>query len=186
MQADKKKASINHQKGYLMNDQSQVQELSILYLFLGGEWQHAKHNDYHANIQYSVKLACGKEFTGPTCSFAKLCLNPKVKKHPRLVCTKEGEIVCRPGWDGVMCEKPICAPHCDTDHGFCERPGECKCKVGYHGKNCDQCDKLLGCSRNGYCEKAFECKCREGWKGVDAQFVNPRPRIVFSSPFIDP
>jgi len=58
--------------------------------------------------------------------------------------------------------------------------------VGYHGKNCDQCDKLLGCSRNGYCEKAFECKCREGWKGVDAQFVNPRPRIVFSSSFIDP
>ena len=135
-------------------------------IYAGDDWQSSSYTNYHSNIQYSVKLACGKDFTGPTCSFARLCLNPNVKKHPRLVCTKEGEIVCRPGWDGAMCDRPLCAPGCDPDHGYCDKPGECKCKVGYHGPMCDQCDKLLGCSRHGYCNKAFECRCQPGWAGL--------------------
>ena len=135
-------------------------------IYAGDDWQSSSHTGYHASVSYSVKLACGKDFTGPTCSFAKLCLNPKVKNHPRLVCTKEGEMVCRPGWEGTLCERPVCSPGCDSRHGFCEKPGECKCKVGWHGAKCDECDKLLGCSRNGFCEKPFECKCRPGWKGL--------------------
>ena len=135
-------------------------------LFADDDWQSVTHHGYHSTIEYSVKLACAKEFTGRTCSYAKLCLNPNIKNHPRLVCTKEGEIVCRPGWEGATCDRPICAAGCDAKHGYCEKPGQCKCKVGFHGKNCDQCDKLLGCSRNGYCEKAFECKCLPGWRGL--------------------
>ena len=135
-------------------------------IFADSDWQTAAVDSYHSSVKYSVKLACSKEFTGRTCSYAKLCLNPNIKNHPRLVCTKEGEIVCRPGWEGATCERPICAGGCDPDHGYCEKPGECKCKVGYHGQHCDQCDKLLGCSRNGFCEKAFECQCYPGWRGL--------------------
>ena len=135
-------------------------------IYAGDEWQPGSSSSYHSSIQYSVKLACSKEFTGRTCSFAKLCLQPKASNHPRLICTKEGEIVCRPGWEGARCERAVCAKGCDPSHGSCDRPGECKCRVGWHGPRCDECDLLLGCSRNGYCTKAFECVCREGWSGV--------------------
>ena len=135
-------------------------------IYAGDAWQPGSSSSYHSSIQYSVKLACSKEFTGRTCSFAKLCLQSQASHHPRLICTKEGEIVCRPGWEGSRCERAVCAPGCDPSHGSCERPGECKCRVGWHGPRCDQCDLLLGCSRNGYCTKAFECVCRAGWSGV--------------------
>lgn len=135
-------------------------------IYAGDDWQTGSARSYHASIQYSVKLACNKEFTGKSCSFSKVCLKPNIKPHPRFHCTSSGEMVCRPGWEGARCERPVCSPGCDGSHGYCERPGECQCRVGWHGPRCDQCDLLLGCSRNGYCTKAFECKCRAGWSGV--------------------
>ena len=99
-------------------------------IYAGDDWQSSSYTGYHATVSYSVKLACSKEFTGPTCSFAKLCL-AKAGAQPRHVCTKEGEMVCRPGWAGPTCERPVCAPGCDARYGFCDKPGECKCKVGW-------------------------------------------------------
>ena len=132
----------------------------------GDAWQLGGHTGYHAAVSYAVKVACGQDFTGPSCSTAKLCLNPKLKQHPRLVCTKEGEIVCRPGWEGATCDRAVCAAGCHPEHGFCDQPGECKCRVGWHGDTCAECDKLIGCSRHGYCDKPFECRCRPGWTGL--------------------
>ena len=65
-------------------------------------------------------LQSKKNFTGPTCSFAKICLSKNIKLHKRLTCTEDGQIVCRPGWKGPLCNQAICAPGCHSSSGYCK------------------------------------------------------------------
>jgi len=135
-------------------------------IYSGEDWQSSYSISYHSRIDYSIKLSCAKNFTGPTCSFAKICLNKNIKFHKRLSCTEDGQIICKAGWDGPLCDSPICAPGCHQDNGYCKAPGECRCKSGYFGNNCESCVKLLGCSSHGFCNKSYECLCDEGYKGI--------------------
>ena len=134
-------------------------------IYAGEDWQSSNFISYHSRIDYSIKLTCAKNFTGPTCSFARICLSKNIKFHKRLTCTEDGQIICRAGWSGGLCDRPICAPGCDPSNGYCKTPGECQCKAGYFGENCQSCVKLLGCS-HGYCKKSYECLCEEDYTGV--------------------
>jgi len=135
-------------------------------IYAGEDWQSSYFKSYHSRIDYSIKLGCAKNFTGPTCSFAKICLSKNIKLHKRLTCTEDGQIICRPGWKGALCDQAICASGCHSANGYCKTPGECRCKSGYFGSNCESCVKLLGCSSHGYCSKSYECLCEEGYKGI--------------------
>ena len=61
-----------------------------------------------------------KTATGPTCLFAKICLRKNIKLHKHLTCTEDGQIVCRPGWKGLLCNQAICAPGCHSSNGYCK------------------------------------------------------------------
>jgi len=135
-------------------------------IYAGEDWQSGYYKSYHSRIDYSIKLSCAKNFTGPTCSYAKICLSKNIVLHKRLTCTEDGQIVCRPGWTGPLCQEAICAPGCHSSNGYCKTPGECRCKAGYFGTNCESCVKLLGCSSHGYCKKSYECLCEAGYKGI--------------------
>merc|ERR1719295_1735067 len=88
-------------------------------LYAGEEWQDTSITNYNARIDYSLKLVCAHNFTGPSCSFAKICLNKNMKNNRRMYCTPEGEVVCREGWRGEVCEEPVCAPGCHATQGYC-------------------------------------------------------------------
>eukprot|EP00092_Neocalanus_flemingeri_P006703 GFUD01007240.1.p1 GENE.GFUD01007240.1~~GFUD01007240.1.p1 ORF type:complete len:882 (+),score=165.63 GFUD01007240.1:158-2803(+) len=135
-------------------------------IYAGEDWQSSYFTSYHSRIDYSIKLSCAKNYTGPACSFAKICLSKNIKFHKRLTCTEDGQILCRPGWAGAVCDQPICAPGCDPANGYCKTPGECRCKTGYFGDNCESCIKLLGCSSHGSCNRSYECICEEDYTGV--------------------
>ncbi|KAF0296179.1 Delta-like protein C [Amphibalanus amphitrite] len=80
-------------------------------------------------------------------------------------CLEDGSAVCKDGWQGTHCDRPVCLSGCSPTTGYCRVPGECLCKVGYHGELCDQCVPLPGC-RNGFCRRSFECRCKDGWTGL--------------------
>lgn len=69
------------------------------------------------------------------------------------------------GWQGDLCDVPICRKGCDPMHGYCKKPGECRCNLGFYGEKCDRCIPLPGC-QHGYCNVSFECICKEGWDGL--------------------
>lgn len=41
-------------------------------------------------------------------------------------------IVCKnsSGWQGDLCDVPICRKGCDPMHGYCKKPNECRCNLG--------------------------------------------------------
>ena len=41
-----------------------------------------------------------------------------------MYCTADGEVVCRAGWVGEVCDKPVCAPDCHPTQGYCSKPGK--------------------------------------------------------------
>ncbi|XP_037918236.1 delta-like protein 4 [Hermetia illucens] len=81
------------------------------------------------------------------------------------VCDSTGDVKCLPGWQGDLCDVPICRKGCDPMQGYCTKPGECRCKLGYYGERCDKCIPLPGC-QHGSCNESFECKCHKGWDGL--------------------
>lgn len=77
----------------------------------------------------------------------------------------EKKIKIYQGWQGDLCDVPICRKGCDPMHGYCKRPGECRCNLGFYGERCDRCIPLPGC-QHGYCNVSFECICNKGWDGL--------------------
>lgn len=69
------------------------------------------------------------------------------------------------GWQGDLCDVPMCRKGCDPMHGYCKKPGECRCNLGFYGDKCDRCIPLPGC-QHGYCNVSFECICNKGWDGL--------------------
>lgn len=69
------------------------------------------------------------------------------------------------GWQGDLCDVPMCRKGCDPMHGYCKKPGECRCNLGFYGEKCDRCIPLPGC-QHGYCNVSFECICNKGWDGL--------------------
>lgn len=69
------------------------------------------------------------------------------------------------GWQGDLCNVPMCRKGCDPMQGYCKRPGECRCNLGFYGEKCDRCIPLPGC-QHGYCNVSFECVCHKGWDGL--------------------
>ncbi|XP_026741553.1 delta-like protein B [Trichoplusia ni] len=94
------------------------------------------------------------------------CELPAVQsEHSHYVCDDKGEPKCLPGWQGDLCDVPICKKGCDPLQGYCKRPGECRCKLGFYGERCNKCIPLPGC-QHGYCNESFECICKQGWDGL--------------------
>ncbi|CAK1542939.1 unnamed protein product [Leptosia nina] len=94
------------------------------------------------------------------------CELPAVQsEHSHYICDDKGEPKCLPGWQGDLCDVPICRKGCDPLQGYCKRPGECRCKMGFYGERCNKCIPLPGC-QHGYCNVSFECVCRDGWDGI--------------------
>lgn len=106
--------------------------------------------------------------------------NPNGPSH--FICDDNGDVKCLPGWQGDLCDVPICRRGCDPMNGYCKRPGECRCKIGFYGEKCDKCIPLPGC-QNGYCQKSFECICKEGWDGL---FCSERKILRGSSYHLNP
>jgi len=149
-----------------LNERKLVLRLERTHLMYAGQnWESNHFTTYHARIDYAVKLACAHNFTGESCSFAKICHDPKLKNHRRMYCTPEGEVVCREGWTGETCNTPRCKPGCHNKNGYCEKPGECKCRTGFTGPTCQNCIKFPGCL-HGTCTKGYQCICKEGYTGL--------------------
>lgn len=98
------------------------------------------------------------------------CAAAKRNRYSRFKCDEKGDIKCLPGWQGDLCDVPLCKRNCDPQQGYCTRPGECRCKLGFTGSNCNKCITLPGC-QHGTCtgRQAFECLCKEGWSGIFCQ-----------------
>lgn len=116
---------------------------------------------------------------------------PQSQNSPsHYVCDDNGEVKCLPGWQGDLCDVPICRRGCDPMNGYCKRPNECRCKIGFYGENCEKCIPLPGC-QNGFCTKSFECTCKEGWDGLFCserkyrfkpfQFISTNIKYFFSA-----
>ncbi|XP_028032009.1 delta-like protein 1 [Bombyx mandarina] len=88
-----------------------------------------------------------------------------LSEHSHYICNDKGEPKCMPGWQGDLCDVPICRKGCDPIRGFCKKPGECTCKFGYYGDRCEKCIPLLGCV-HGRCNEPFQCICNDGWDGL--------------------
>ncbi|XP_026848694.1 neurogenic locus protein delta [Drosophila persimilis] len=96
----------------------------------------------------------------------RACEKPQNNKaNSHYVCDEEGDFTCLPGWQGDLCQVPMCRRGCDPMNGYCQRPGECRCRIGYSGEMCDKCIPLPGC-QHGDCTKPFECICKPGWSGL--------------------
>ncbi|XP_075155813.1 C901 [Haematobia irritans] len=89
----------------------------------------------------------------------------KQKANSHYICDDKGDVKCLPGWQGDLCQVPMCRKGCDPMNGYCQRPGECRCRIGYSGELCEKCIPLPGC-QHGDCTKPFECICRPGWDGL--------------------
>ncbi|XP_059223576.1 delta-like protein A [Stomoxys calcitrans] len=89
----------------------------------------------------------------------------KQKANSHYICDDKGDVKCLPGWQGDLCQVPMCRKGCDPMNGYCQRPGECRCRIGYSGELCERCIPLPGC-QHGDCTKPFECICRRGWDGL--------------------
>ncbi|XP_037931168.1 delta-like protein 4 [Teleopsis dalmanni] len=96
----------------------------------------------------------------------RACEKPhKDKASTHYFCDTKGDVKCLPGWQGDLCQVPMCRRGCDPMNGYCQKPGECRCRIGYTGELCNKCIPLPGC-QHGYCNKPFECICNTGWDGL--------------------
>ncbi|SPP89614.1 protein jagged-1 [Drosophila guanche] len=96
----------------------------------------------------------------------RACEKPQnLKANAHYLCDEEGDFTCLPGWQGDLCQVPMCRRGCDPMNGYCHRPGECRCRIGYSGEMCETCIPLPGC-QHGDCTKPFECICKPGWAGL--------------------
>lgn len=111
------------------------------------------------------------------CHF-QACEMPQSPNSPsHYICDDNGEVKCLPGWQGDLCDVPICRRGCDPMNGYCKRPNECRCKIGFYGEKCDKCIPLPGC-QHGYCKASFECICKEGWDGLFCSERKKRENLI--------
>lgn len=100
-------------------------------------------------------------------SFDQACEVPP-SQYSHYKCDEQGDLKCLPGWQGDLCDVPICRRNCDPLQGYCKRPNECRCKLGFYGENCEKCIPLPGC-QFGSCRSPFECVCMKGYEGIFCQ-----------------
>lgn len=127
------------------------------------EWMELNNSNYKNSkslIRYKIRVICDEHYYNSTCTV--LC-KPRDDYFGHYTCGSRGEKVCRHGWNGTNCDKPICKDGCIN--GVCEPPGVCRCRNGYKGKRCDECQPYPGC-KNGFCTKPWECQCRKNWGGI--------------------
>merc|ERR1719315_613975 len=75
------------------------------------------------------------------------------------------QCVCYEGWQGDLCDIPVCKEGCSRRNGYCLEPFQCLCKLGWKGETCDTCAPYPGC-QFGTCKKPWECTCQQGYSGT--------------------
>jgi len=88
---------------------------------------------------------------------------------------------CITGYEGVLCDEPICDPLCDI-HGECVLPQICKCDNEYWGTLCDitfvkpyMCygisayNSTFVCSGHGSCLSDNDCICDDHYSGGECE-----------------
>jgi len=75
------------------------------------------------------------------------------------------QCVCYEGWEGDLCDIPVCKEGCSRRNGYCLEPLQCLCKVGWKGDTCETCAPYPGC-QFGTCKKPWECTCQQGYHGT--------------------
>merc|ERR1712215_588110 len=75
------------------------------------------------------------------------------------------QCVCYEGWQGDLCDVPVCKEGCSLRNGYCLEPNECLCKLGWKGDECKTCARYPGC-QHGTCKRPWECTCEPGWDGT--------------------
>jgi len=108
------------------------------------------------------------------------CSEWAVETQDRYVCTVEGKIECREGWDWNMCagpmcayletpetfcNKPKCSEGCDPINGHCDIPNTCYCLNGYEGENCTEMMSHPFCKNGVAFSEAEPCVCFKSEEG---------------------
>ena len=52
------------------------------------------------------------------------------------LCVGPDQCVCKTGWTGSSCQKPVCTKKCENG-GKCITPEKCSCKVPFSGDYCE-------------------------------------------------
>ncbi|CAK9301605.1 unnamed protein product [Gordionus sp. m RMFG-2023] len=125
-------------------------------------WTSDAYLSTHSKLKYSYRVVCDRHYFGKNC--ANLC-RPRDDKFGHYLCGRNGQKICKQGWNGPYCTQAVCARGCHSEHGYCENPGECRCRLGYKGKYCEDCIRYPGCS-HGTCHQPWQCNCQSGWGGL--------------------
>ncbi|VDN98623.1 unnamed protein product [Rodentolepis nana] len=138
-------------------------------------------------LTLSYRIACPPDYYGEDCDY--YCA-PRDSPLGHYKCdTKDGRIVCLPGWEGSQCTEAICKKGCI--HGTCESPDVCKCEVGWTGETCEECIPFPGC-KHGTCkfnyslghQEPLTCECQTGWSGmlctIDTQYCSNHPNTCLN------
>ena len=78
-------------------------------------------------------------------------------------CTAPDTCTCDTGWEGAVCDVPVCATACVN--GTCTAPDTCTCDTGWEGAICDVPICPTACV-NGTCTAPDTCTCGIGWEGA--------------------
>ncbi|KAF4517444.1 hypothetical protein B566_EDAN005053 [Ephemera danica] len=101
-----------------------IEEASYSGIILpSSDWHTLTHNGNTASFTYRVRVQCDQFYFNATCT--KFC-RPRDDKFGHFVCDKNGNKECIEGWGEPNCEKAVCKPGCDSQHGKCEEPGDCE------------------------------------------------------------
>ena len=79
-------------------------------------------------------------------SASKYCIFLLFRRHG-YAASEEDTCHCEEGWQGPLCDHPVCSPGCHSVHGSCSRPNQCICNLGWQGVSCDQCVKYPACGK---------------------------------------
>lgn len=108
------------------------------------------------------RVYCSLNYYGDGCT--TFC-RPRDDQFGHYNCSSTGQKLCHKGWYGLDCDRAVCRPGCNQQHGYCDKPDTCQCRHGWTGTRCDECITYPGC-QHGYCLSPWECKCQRNWGGV--------------------
>lgn len=74
-------------------------------------------------LHFRFRVLCDKNYYSDTCTI--LC-RKRDDAFGHYDCANDGSKICLKGWMGENCDRAICKPGCDPDHGSCSRPGDCE------------------------------------------------------------